>query len=1183
MSQVLVCVNGHHWPAPDVGASDAGRVPSACPWCGAAPETLESHRDNAAQQADNPAPQPPNGPAILPTLTHVPPPEVPAPAGPAEALDSGSTLNQSPEEQARAAESSTTEPEATSSLQLPGYEILGELGRGGMGVVYKARQTRLNRLVALKMILAAEHAGPTQVARFHGEVEAVASLQHPNIVQIYEVGEHNGRPFCSLELMDGGGLDKKLAATPQPPREAAALAETLARAVEAAHRQGIIHRDLKPANVLLSRDGTPKVSDFGVARRLDTPSGQTQSGALIGTPSYMAPEQADGKLRLMGPATDVYALGAILYELLAGRPPFRAATLGETLEQVRHQEPVPVRQLQPKVPRDLETICLKCLQKEPTRRYASAAALADDLRRFLDDQPIMARPVRAWERALMWARRRPAVATLMAVSALSLAGAGVLIVNELKRWQDVQQNQQKEVNEWLNKGKTLLAQGDLDGSESELRKAVKQIDKQGLAPLRPRADELLETLENYRNFMRRYEDAMFHATQTLGGSLADKVRATREAAKEALTLGERGGYFGSPEAVNEKLGEANGRRVREGCYQLLLILADAVAQPGGLQPPQAARRANEEALRVLDRADRLGPDTRAYHWRRARYLKDLGRQAEAKREWELARADPEKRTSAMDYYLLGDELYKEQELRQAVVHFNNALLDDAGFFWARYYLGVCCLRLDRPEEARVCLTACLNQRPDLVWIYLLRGFVEGQLKDFRAAEADFQKALELLQRRPEPEALYVLYANRGVIRIAAEGMAPGSTARQGMKDLLKAIDLKPDQYQPYVSLALAHQRKKEWGPALEWLGKAIEREPHAAFVYHDLALVHESRSEWPAALADLKHEIEELQRAGPQADARELARAHVERGRVLYQVRKDREAVAAYDAALKTYPGYADAHFRRAEALLRLADYQEACAGCDRYFHEKGRPRADVYRLRGSAHENLGRHAEAVRDYTLALELEPRDGPTLAARGSVLLACRSPVLALADFDQALGLPAGGVRPAEGVAPARAATDKASLHAGRGYALLQMGRPAEAAAAFQRALEVGPARGRTRLALGAALVAQGRHRQATAQAQQALHDEPTSGEILYEAGRLYAQAAGCVSGEPTERQRQALEAAYVAEAVRLIRAALHAGPAPQTPEQFWRKRVEPDLNSVLRPIRQAMAFALLERRYGGRTR
>jgi WD40 repeat protein len=310
-------------------------------------------------------------------------------------------------------------------VSIPGYEVLGELGRGGMGVIYKARQTGLNRTVALKMVLAPALAGPAGLARFRREAEAAARLHHPHIVQIYEVGEHGGRPYLALEYVEGETLARRLAGAPPAAGQAAELAEALARAMHHAHQRGVIHRDLKPANVLLSEDGTPKVTDFGLAKLLEGEAAQTQTGAILGTPSYMAPEQAAGRGQHVGPATDVYALGAILYELLTGRPPFRAETPLATVQQVAAEEPVPPSRLWPHVPRDLETVCLTCLHKDPARRYASAEALADDLRRVLNREPIRARPASAWERGAQWVRRRPAAAALLAMTLLAvLAFAG---------------------------------------------------------------------------------------------------------------------------------------------------------------------------------------------------------------------------------------------------------------------------------------------------------------------------------------------------------------------------------------------------------------------------------------------------------------------------------------------------------------------------------------------------------------------------------------------------------------------------------------------------------------------------------------------------------------------------------------------------------------------------------------
>jgi serine/threonine protein kinase len=318
---------------------------------------------------------------------------------------------------------------------VPGDEVLEELGRGGMGIVYKARQERPARLVALKVILAGSEAEPERRARFLAEADATARLQHPGIVQVYEAGEHAGLPYLALEYVAGGTLADRLRAGPLPPLEAAGLLEAVARAIAHAHRHGVVHRDLKPGNVLLAEgrdappDGgaagekgkppaagrSPKVTDFGLAKLERTDL--TATGAILGTPSYMAPEQAGGAPREVGPPADVYALGAILYECLTGRPPFQGVNVLETLVQVRGQEPVPVRQLQAGVPRDLETITLKCLQKEPHRRYASADELADDLARLLAGRPVRARPVGPIGRGWRWGRRNPAVAALLAALA----------------------------------------------------------------------------------------------------------------------------------------------------------------------------------------------------------------------------------------------------------------------------------------------------------------------------------------------------------------------------------------------------------------------------------------------------------------------------------------------------------------------------------------------------------------------------------------------------------------------------------------------------------------------------------------------------------------------------------------------------------------------------------------------
>ncbi len=367
MSQRFVCPRGHHWTLSVEGHAPEGLAWLLCPVCGTRP------------------------------------------------LADGDTPPESP---------------PAADVLHPGYEILGELGRGGMGVVYRARSRSLGRLVALKMNLSDDaHVRPY----LHREAEALARLQHPNIVQIFEVGEHDGRPFLAIELVEGGSLHQKLAGQPQPPRAAAELVETLARTVHYVHERGLVHRNLKPHVVLLapqpgSAYGVPKLADFGLVKRLAPGKGPDEpEGTVVGTPAYMAAEQAAARNQDIGPAADVYGLGAILYEMLTGRSPFRGNTVLDTLQQVMSQEPVPPSRMQPGVPRDLEAICLKCLQKEPQKRYASALALAEDLRRFLDGEPVRACPLGPAERLLRWAKRGAVAGLLVLALLAALTANGVAV------------------------------------------------------------------------------------------------------------------------------------------------------------------------------------------------------------------------------------------------------------------------------------------------------------------------------------------------------------------------------------------------------------------------------------------------------------------------------------------------------------------------------------------------------------------------------------------------------------------------------------------------------------------------------------------------------------------------------------------------------------------------------------
>ncbi|HEV3263756.1 MAG TPA: serine/threonine-protein kinase, partial [Gemmataceae bacterium] len=355
--------------------------------------------------------------------------------------------------------------------RIPGYEVEAVLGHGGMGVVYHARHLRLNRPVALKMLLAGAYAGPEERGRFLREAEAVAALRHPNVVQVHDLGDLDGKPYFTMEYVEGGSLAQRLLGAPQPARQAAELLATLAAAVQVAHHGGIVHRDLKPANILLTADGTPKITDFGLARRLEGGAGLTHTGVPMGTPSYMAPEQARGQTRAIGPAVDVYALGAILYELLTGRPPFRAETATETLLQVIYQEPAPPARLNAKVPRDLETICLKCLEKEPHLRYASAAAVAEDLHRFLRGEAITARPEGRLGRLVRRVRRRPMLSAALAavvLFAVALAGGALWQTSERAAAERAAEEDLRDMVRWLRASSWPDARAALERAKGRL-------------------------------------------------------------------------------------------------------------------------------------------------------------------------------------------------------------------------------------------------------------------------------------------------------------------------------------------------------------------------------------------------------------------------------------------------------------------------------------------------------------------------------------------------------------------------------------------------------------------------------------------------------------------------------------------------------------------------------------------
>jgi tetratricopeptide (TPR) repeat protein len=988
-----------------------------------------------------------------------------------------------------------------------------------MGVVYKARQVGLRRTVALKRIFA--DAAPQDVARFRREAEAVARLQHPNIVQIHEVGEHDGLPFFSMEFCPGGSLDRKLAGTPLPATQAAILLSTLARAVHAAHQAGIVHRDLKPHNVLLADDDTPKITDFGLAKWLGD-SACTQSGAIVGTPSYMAPEQAAGRSRDVGPRTDCYALGAILYECLTGRPPFLAESVWETLARVRHEEPVAVRRLVPGVPGDLETICHKCLHKEPARRYGSAADLADDLARFLEDRPVHARAAGVAERCVRWARRRPTTAALAGVCVVLVLALAAAIPWHIQRLhaEVARSNARLRHEEDAGRRAGLRAdcqrrlsaaelpaqprREDLKRVRSKLERIRSRISAadaradQGLRLLRQEADRRLaeverrlELPERTAKFLRLADDAFFElARDVVVGPNAASPRASRDAACAALAV--------CPDL--DLLEPGLRARLQSRRAEVLLILAEATARPVPGQTPAERRASAALALAVLRHVRGPGAPAQAVHRRRARYLEQAGdsRAAAAERQ----RAAGVRPSTALDWFLAGHDRWRAGDAG-ALGDFEQALAQQPDLFWAQFFRALALQKRGKSSEARASLAVCIEKRPDFLWLYLLRGFLHGQDGNVAAAEADFRRAEGL---GPDVAARYVIHVNRGVLAMQQR------QADRAVAELSRAVALQPQRYHAHANLAQAHRQRGDLARAAEALDRALELEPTRASLYRTRARLRLERHDPQGALRDL----DEAVRHEPDRRSKALATDHVERGLLLYAAGRPAEAVRAGDAALRVRPD-ARAHRLRGSALLKLRRYAEARSALDRVV-AGGAANAEDFRRRGLARAAQGDTEGALADYSRALALAPApDARLRTARGWAYLVNAAPQPALRDFEAALAVARG-----------------ADALTGRALARALLGRHAEGAADAEEALRLGPLTPR----------------------------------LAYNAARAFAHAADV----PQPR----LRARYQARAVAALRQALTLLPARER-STFWKETVLRD--AAFAGLRGSAGFLRLAREKG----
>jgi eukaryotic-like serine/threonine-protein kinase len=1052
---------------------------------------------------------------------------------------------------------------------VPGYEILDWLGQGGMGVVYKALQIRAKRLVALKMIRGDAPLQAAQLERFCFEVQAAARLKHPNVVQIYDVGEAGGRPYFSLELLEGGTLRERLADAPMAPRPAATLLIGLATAIDAAHRAGIVHRDLKPSNVLFDDKGTAKVADFGLAKQLESDDGPSLSGQVMGTPSYMAPEQARGDRRAVGPAADIYALGAILYEMLTGRPPFRSATFADTIHLVKTQEPVAPSRLQPRVPRDLETICLKCLEKAPGRRYASARELAEDLERFLGDESILARPSPAWERAWKWSRRRPTTAALLAVglAAAIALGAGLEWTASIKRADEARLERLdgalgQEAAAGLGKSSVLKGRGDLDEARVILITLRTQLqDRPRLAPFfqlvaggladveqrlaaRSAKEEALARFDrDFARFCTLRDVALFHDAgadafwrdPTSGDVVRgpSRVLKTRAAARLALEVfGWTSDDLHALATLPDSLPAAGRDEIRSDCYLLLMVLSEAVASPLPGGDPRGQAR---QALRLLDGASMLHPPTAAYLLRRASCLDRLEDAAAARLERERARSLPP--AAADDHLLLGQECSRRGEWEDALSHFRTALRERPELFLTHYLFATAALNAAPPRAAEACseLTHCLTRKENrsYAWLYQLRGLAYGQMgaaltalatsrgptepapapsaeaeARYEDAEADFSKALDL---GLDQDFRYTLLMNRGTMRFQRRRF------RAAADDFEQAVAIDSNRFNGFASLAQALRQLGRREEAVERFGEAIALSPALAALYRGRALARidgdsPSPADARAAISDLR-ESARREAAGSRAAAADHARA----ARLWLRLDRTSEgleaAERAAEAALAIAPDLGDAHLVRIAAQLDQKRYDRVIESCEAALG-KVPPSATLHFYRGLGRSGRRDFAAAIDDYTRALTLKPDWEEAHGHRGWAYLFADATELALRDFEKVIALKPGSPE---------------------GYA----GR-------------------------GSARVRKSALREGVADAEESLSRSRSSRRMLYVAAQTYARASALAALEAVRRGRSASRdsLAFEARAIDLLGQAIERTPADERPE-FWREVVARD--DAMRPL------------------
>jgi serine/threonine-protein kinase len=830
--------------------------------------------------------------------------------------------------------------------RIPGHEVLEVLGRGGMGVVYKAWNRRLQRPVAVKMLLAGAYAQPEELERFLREAETVAGLRHANIVQVHEAGEVDGRPYFTMEFIEGGSLAHKLSGAPLPARPAGGLVAVMAEAVHEAHRRGVVHRDLKPGNILLSADGTPKLSDFGLARRLEGAAGLTQTGTPVGTPSYMAPEQAEGKPRDVGPAADIYALGAILYELLTGRPPFRAETAAETMRQVVSHDPVPPSRLNAAVPRDPETICLKCLEKDPRRRYPSALALAQDLHRFERNEPILARPMGPAERTLRWIRRHPTAAALVA-TALALfglaSGGGVWLVQHQAQRRTELHN---EVGTAVSQAESLRKQFHFREARHLLEQARQQAEPAGLDDLRQQVKQARDHLELAADLDMARMCAVTPARSARAESLYEETLARAGIVRQGDNSAEI------------------AARVRDSAMSADII--------GGLDDwasitEDPARR--EWLLAVVGGAD---PNSSRNRVRQLSVSEDVSGLTKLVKELGVDDLSPQLLVA------VGRKLPKRHG--EAVQLLSLAQARYPQDFWINYELGWTFRLSRRYDEALGFFRAALALRPDSSPAHKSIGIVFFALNRPDEAISHYREAMRL---DPKESA--------GVHIALGQALLENGQVDEAISTLQEAMRLDPRlSAEAHVYLGEACRAEHKLDEAISHYQESIRLDTEAsAMAHHNLGLALWAKGREDDAISHYRETV----RLDPEESV-----PHIHLGRALYVKGREDEAMSHFQEAMRLDPkSSALAHTNLGVAQREKGQLDKAIGTLQEAIRLDPNGSARAHNNLGLALWAKGRHDEAIGHYQDALRLDPKMsaevysnlGAALYAKGRVDEAIRT--------------------------------------------------------------------------------------------------------------------------------------------------------------------------------------------------